>query len=638
MGKTGREQQEIKQFYEFGSFRLDPAERLLLRQGEEIPLTPTFFNILLPLVENRGHVLEKQQLMQMVWPDRFVEEGNLTRNISTLRKILGDDPENPQYIETIPRRGYRFVAEVKVSTDDSSSLLLAHNRSRLVVEVEDETDPEGDELQGVETNSAGPLASVEEANGPVATPIPENDFGPRGTLARRRWPILVGLVALALGTIIYALMPSRATDAMRPAIQSLAVLPLVNLSGDPTHEYFADGMTEALISSLAQIRALRVISRTSVMSFKGIQKPLPEIARELRVDGVIEGSVQRENGRLKIMIQLIHGPSDIHLWARDYEGDLADILKLQGEVARAIAQEIRIQVSPEEWARMASATTVNPAAHQEYLIGRYHLWRYNEEDLKRAIDYFERATQIDPKYAAAYAGLSHAWWARGIFGRIGFREAESPSRAAARKALELDDRLAEAYVVQADLKRLYDWDWTGAEDSVKRALELDPNNLDAHHTYAMLLHAVGRFPEAIAQIESAVQRDPLAPHIQSSYGRILYRARRFDEAILRLNRAVELDARNDGTYSRLADVYEQMGRYAEAVAFLEKARALTADPGSSYIERLARVYARMGRRSEARQMLEGLKSRGSLALMGAAGAYAALGDRDEAFKLLFRVG
>ena len=198
------------------------------------------------------------------------------------------------------------------------------------------------------------------------------------------------------------------------------------------------------------------------------------------MDGVIEGSVQRENGRLKIMIQLIHGPTDTHLWARDYERELTDVLKLQGEVARAIAQEIRIQVTPEEGARLASATTVNPAAHQEYLTGRYHLWRYNEEDLKRAIDYFDRAIQIDPKYAAAYAGLSHAWWARGIFGRIGFREAESPSRAAARKALELDDRLAEAYVVQADVKRLYDWDWTGAEDSVKRALELDPNNLDAH--------------------------------------------------------------------------------------------------------------------------------------------------------------
>ena len=556
-------------------------------------------------------MVEKDELLKEVWPDSFVEEGNLNRNISILRRVLGEDSSGKPYIETVPKRGYRFVGGVKKIAGNGLGQYIPSRLTRIL-------------------KSRTPTCCR-----PVRKGLRTQKNSCRASLAGSGRVVCTRPGDLALRPI-----RSRATNPTQPEIKSIAVLPLQNLSGDPAQEYFADGMTEALISSLAQIRALRVISRTSVMSFKGTQKPLPEIARELKVDGVIEGSVQRENGRLKIMIQLIHGPTDAHLWARDYERELTDVLKLQGEVARAIAQEIRIQVTPEEGARLASATTVNPAAHQEYLIGRYHLWRYNEEDLKRAIDYFERAIQIDPKYAAAYAGLSHAWWARGIFGRIGFREAESPSRAAARKALELDDRLAEAYVVQADVKRLYDWDWTGAEDSVKRALELDPNNLDAHHTYSILLHALGRFPEAIAQIESAAQRDPLAPQIQSSYGRILYRARRFDEAILRLNRAIELDARNSGTYGRLGDVYEQMGRYTEAVAFLEKARALAADPGSSdisYIARLARVYARMGRRSEARQMLEGLKSRGRLPLLDVAGAYTALGDKDEAFSLLFRM-
>src|SRR5262245_53082765 len=589
--------EQTNRYYDFGSFSVDLGRRVLLTGGEPVPLTPKVLETLLVMIENRGRVLTKDELLNRVWGDTIVEEGGLTRNISVLRKALGERPDDHQYIVTVPGRGYQFVAEV-------------HERD------------------------AGKELGVDKPAGPAGY------FQPKRTLSARRWQVLGGLVTLGLGIGLFALFQSRRADVNRPEIKSLAVLPLQNLSGDPAQEYFADGMTEALISNLTQIRALRVISRTSVMSFKGIQKPLPEIAQELKVDGVIEGSVQRENGRLKIMIQLIHGPTDAHLWARDYERELTDVLKLQGEVAHAIAQEIRVQVTPEEGARLASATSVNLAAHQEYLIGRYHLWRYNEEDLKRAIDYFERAIQIDPKYAAAYAGLSQAWWARGIFGKIGFSEAESPSRAAARKALELDDRLAEAYVVQADLKRLYDWDWTGAEDSVKRALELDPNNLNAHHTYAFLLHALGRFPEAIAQIESASQRDPLAPQIQSSYGRILYRARRFDEAILRLNRAIELDARNYGTFGRLGDVYEQMGRYTEAVAFLEKARALTADPGNSdisYIARLARVYARMGRRSEARRMLEGMKSKGRLPLLDAAGAYTALGDKDEAFKLLFRV-
>src|SRR5262249_48880078 len=217
-------------------------------------------------------------------------------------------------------------------------------------------------------------------------------------------------------------------------------------------DYFADGVTEALIDNLARIRALRVVSRTSVMRFKGTQRSLSEISGALNVDAVLEGSVQRTGDRVKISIQLIYAPTDTHLWAREYERELTDVLKLEGEVARAVAGEIQIQVTPEERVRLAAATSVDPAAHQEYLVGRYHLWRYNEDNLKEAIAHFERATQFDPKYAAAYAGLSHAWWARGVWGKVGTLVAESPSRIAARKALELDTNLAEAYVVQADLK------------------------------------------------------------------------------------------------------------------------------------------------------------------------------------------
>ena len=503
----------LQRQYEFGPFQLDAANHSLLRDGQLVPLTPKAFDLLEVLVQNNGRLIEKDELLKEVWPDSFVEEGNINRNISIIRKVLGEDATGKAYIETVPKRGYRFVASVKTTNENgvgrvveladqdsedndlnTASLIPSHPHP-----VFDHPLPRGEGL-GMRGK---PQPSDAHANLLISPDLEASETGPESNagkvraLSSRRWLVLGGIVALVVGIGVYLLMKRPGTAYHD--IKSIAVLPLQNLSGDPTQEYFADGMTEALISSLAQIRALRVISRTSVMGFKGTRKPLPplpEIARELKVDGVIEGSVQRENGRLKIMIQLIHGPTDAHLWARDYERELTDVLKLQGEVARAIAQEIRIQVSPEERARLASATTVNPAAHQEYLIGRYHLWRYNEEDLKRAIDYFERAIQIDPKYAAAYAGLSHAWWARGVFGTIGFKEAESPSRAAARKALELDDRLAEAYVVQADVKRLYDWDWTGAEDSVKRALELDPNNLDAHDTYAFLLHGARTFPRS----------------------------------------------------------------------------------------------------------------------------------------------
>ena len=419
------------------------------------------------------------------------------------------------------------------------------------------------------------------------------------------------------------------------------MLPLENFSGDPSQEYFADGMTEALISNLAQIRALKVISRTSVMRYKGGRTPLPEIARELNVDAVITGSVQRSSGRVRVTAQLIQAATDAHLWARDYERDLGDVLKLQSEVARAVAEEIRIQVTREERARLASARSINPAAHQEYLLGNYYGSKLNEEDLTRAVHHFQRATEIDPNYAAAYAGLSGAWMQRGIWGAKSFNDVQSASRAAAQRAMDLDDRLAEAYVARGHVKYVYDWDWTGAEKDFRHALELDPNNLDAHSHYAFLLQALGRFPESISHMERAEQLDPLSSTIHSGFGRTLYRARKFDEAILHLNRAIELEPRNYGAYGRLGDVYEQMGKYDLAMTNVEQAQKLQSGGRNvGYPARLARVYAKMGKRDEALGTLEKLKATtesSRLPLLQMAAAYAALGARDEAFDLLFRL-
>jgi TolB-like protein/Tfp pilus assembly protein PilF len=446
----------------------------------------------------------------------------------------------------------------------------------------------------------------------------------------RWWVGAAGLTALAVGTVAYGLHTSRVADVPVPEIKSLVVLPLENLSGDPAQEFFAAGMTEELIGSLAQIRALRVVSRTSAMSLKGSTKSVPTIARELNVDAVLEGSVQRSDGRVKIWLQLLHAPTDTHLWAHDYERELTDVLRLQNEVARAVAEEIRIQITPAERARMASVTAVNPAAHEEYLLGRFLLWKFIEEDRLRAIDHFNRATQIDPGYAAPYAGLAHAWWMRGVLGPLSLKEVGPPARAAARKALELDDRLAEAYAAQAYVQGIFDWDWAGAEETIRRAVELDPNSLDAHYVYAILLMALGRLPEAVTHIEHAAQLDPLSAQVHSTYGRILYRARKFDEAILRLNRAIELEPRNAQAYGRLGDVHDQIGKYVEALAFYEKSRALMANPGSSLRNRIARVYARMGRVSDSRQMLESLAD-------DSAEVYVALGNKDTAFRLLFKM-
>jgi TolB-like protein/Tfp pilus assembly protein PilF len=444
-----------------------------------------------------------------------------------------------------------------------------------------------------------------------------------------------------LGAIIYVKF-FRLSPAQPPSeIKSLAVLPLENLSGDPQQEYFADGMTEAIIGNLAKIRALRVVSRPSVMRFKGSRKSLPEIAQELNVDAVITGSVQRASGRVKISAQLIHAATDAHLWSDEYERELSDVLKLQSEVARVVADKIRVQVTAEERARLASARSVNPQAQEAYLLGRYHLWRLNEEDLKLAIGYFERAIRFDGGYAAAWAGLSKAWGERGIWGTQPFREVEGPARNAAMKAITLDASSAEAHASLASIKASRDWDWTGAEQHYRRAVELDPGSAEAHQMFAVLLMALGRHTEAISEIGSAEQLDPLSSNIQSTFGRILYRARRYDEAIPRLKRATDLDPRNYGAYGRLGDVYEQTGRYTEAISSLEKSEALRSGGGSrGYRARLARVYARMGRRDEAQRLLKDLQRTTQPAgfpKIAAAGAWAALDDKDEAFRLLFSV-
>jgi TolB-like protein/DNA-binding winged helix-turn-helix (wHTH) protein/thioredoxin-like negative regulator of GroEL len=578
--------------YEFGPFVVDADKRLLLRDGEAVPLAPKVLETLLALIESRERVLTKDELLKQVWGDTVVEEGGLTRNVSILRKTLGEKPDDHRYIVTVPARGYRFVADVRERRADE------------------------------EASAAGV---------PAVSPVPDPDPRPRGPVWVWRGLGAAVLAALALAAFAYVRLRAPATDPGRPAITSLAVLPLENLSGDPSQDYFADGMTEALIANLARIRALRVVSRTSVMRFKGARTSLPDIARALGVDAVIEGSVQRTSDRVRINIQLIHAPTDAHLWAREYERELTDVLKLQGEVARAVSEEIRIQVTAEERARMASAGTVNPAAHQEYLLGRYYLWKLTKDDLTRAVDHFERATRLDPGYAAAHAGLSHAWWWRGVWGGQTFREIEAPSRAAARKALELDPRLAEAHVSMGRIKFGHDWDWTGAEKDFARAQEIDPNNLDAHFFHAMLFMALGRFPESIAHIERAEQLDPLSATVESAFGRILYRARRFDEAVSHLHRALELEPGNGGVHERLGDVYDQMGRYADALAAYQKGGSA---PG--YREGLARIYARMGRQGEARRLLAGLEAKpGGLVMSKAAEAYAALGDKDEAFRLLF---
>jgi serine/threonine protein kinase/tetratricopeptide (TPR) repeat protein len=449
-----------------------------------------------------------------------------------------------------------------------------------------------------------------------------------------KWLAAVFL-ALAAGLAAWKVWPTLTPATVAsPQIRSIAVLPLENLSGDPKEDYIAEGATEELIANLGQVHAFeKVISRTSVARYKETTKSMPQIGRELGVDAIVEGSVQRSAGRTRVRTQLILASTDRQLWSRAYDREGGDLLGVQAEVARAIALEIRAQVTPQESARLARSSKINSAAQEAYLLGRYHSDRYNEDDLRQAVEQFEKAIQLQPDYAPAYAGLANAWQKRGMFGTIGFHNADAPAHQAARKALDLDGSLAAAHSAQGELLMVYDWDWAGAEKEIRRAVELDPNSLESRGTLGDLMTVLGRFPEALEQRERTVALDPLSAPAQSSYGRTLYRARRYDEAIPHLRRAIELDPRAGVNSARLADVFEKTGKLQEAILIRHQAVERSPD-NSYYLSSLARAYALAGNYREARTWLAKanrakVPNAASIAL-----AYFALGEKDRGFEWL----
>jgi TolB-like protein/tetratricopeptide (TPR) repeat protein len=447
---------------------------------------------------------------------------------------------------------------------------------------------------------------------------------------------------LALAVVVVATNPSKWRErllgrAALPRIESLAVLPLANLSHDPEQDYFADGMTEALIANLAQVRALRVISRTSVMHYKGTNETLPQIARDLNVDAVIEGTVQRSGNRVQVTAQLIRGQTDAPVWAKIYERDSRDVLVMQSELAQAIVGEIKINLTPQEQQHFARARPINPDAYNAYLLGSYHADKRNRAAMDKAIEYFQEAIRIDPSYAKAYAGLAKAYIERDIWGGLGIGKTADQVRAATLKALELDGELAEAHTLLGQIHFQYDWDWQGTEAEYKRAIELNPNLASSYLGYAFFLQAMGRHQEALASAHHGAELDPLSATSVSDEGRILYRARQYENAIARYQRALELDPGYLPALGRIAEAYEQLGNYEEALAYVEKLQQTATDRRLG-LRPMARIYARMGRRREALEVLRTIEKEGTpggddyaLAVI-----YCALGDRDHAFAALER--
>jgi TolB-like protein/DNA-binding winged helix-turn-helix (wHTH) protein/Flp pilus assembly protein TadD len=616
---------EPARVYEFGPFRLDPRKRRLYRDGEVIPLSGKAYDALVVLVRCSGRVVDKDDLIKLVWPDTFVTDDSLTQSISVLRKALGETRDAPRFILTIPRRCYRFSGDV------------------VEISVAAFAEPA---WGGMAEAQAARAAPARQLNG-IAGGRPEGGLAGDGGLqlpARARHAavmiVVLGLV-LAGGRLWFGTDLLRGRQASAgTSIHSVAVLPLDSLSGDREQDYVADGMTEALIARLGSLRNLRVISRTSAMQFKGGRNSVPEIARALAVDAVITGSVQRSGGRIRVTAHLIRSDPEEQLWSGTYDRDVRDVLALQSELALVIAREVDIIVTGPESARLAAASpAVSPEVYDHYLKGRFYFTKYTRASIDQSIEQFEAAITGDPTFAPAYLGLATAY---GSFGTI-MIGASAPSDvlpkavAAAKRALELDPTLADAEVWLSDAAQ-QEWRWAEAESRLRRALELNPSLARAHSSLGWWLLYRGRTEEAIAESRRGRDLDPLSLDLGVELAVTLYMARRYDEAIRELQSILTLDPAHVNALMILGMAHVERARFDHAIRALEKGAAVS-DRNPMILGTLAGAYARGGHRAQARRIVDELVSLSEARYVTPGAfvfAYMGLGEHDQAFAWLER--
>ena len=589
----------------FGTYEISFLSGELRKAGTKIRVQPQPLKLLEILLEYPGQVVTREELRTQVWPNESFGDFDQAVNvaIAKLRSALGDSAENPRYIETLPKRGYRFIANVTIVDADVNTRRQESGAADL----------------------AGTAPAYQSQTVQLA-----------GASRHQLWPrhrIIVSL-ALLLSLSILGIWLFRSPGDRPASIRSLAVLPLENLSGDASEDYFADGMTDEVITDLAQISALRVISRTSVMVYKGARKPLPEIARELNVDAVVEGTVLRSGERVRITAQLIQASTDKHLWADTYEGNVRDTLVLQKKVAQAIAERIRIELTPEEQAGLRRLKVVDPEAYEDYLKGKYFWNKRTGDGLRRAIDYFDQAIAKDPTYAPAYSGLADSYALAGDwqFGVMTTKEAMPRAKAAAMKALELDNSLGEAHTSLAFCLEGFDWDWEAADREFRRAIELNPGYATAHHWYAWHLSLLGENAQALAEMRKAENLDPLSLIINADLAELQLIAHAPDESIEQSRKTIDMDPSFAFAHNQLGQAYLAKHMFGEAIAELQKAIQLSGD-SPTCIANLARAYAVAGRKGEATELLDDLKKRsahGYPYTSELAVVYAALGDKDQA--------
>jgi TolB-like protein/DNA-binding winged helix-turn-helix (wHTH) protein/Flp pilus assembly protein TadD len=596
----------VSRVLRFDNFELDLRAGELRKGGVKLRLQGQPIQVLAALLNSAGELVTREELRAQVWPaETFVDfDHGLHNAIARLREALGDSAGTPRYIETLPRRGYRFIGTVgRIGPEE-------------------------------------PLPSA--PNAPSTSPSLESPVVPvRG---RSRTVVITALLMTVAIAAILLLIPTLShRAAATPLVRSIAVLPLANFSGDPTQEYFVDGMTDELITDLAKIGALRVISRTSVMRYKGTKKDLPEIARELNVDGIVEGSVTRSGQRVRITAQLLYGPTDKHLWADTYDRDLGDILTLQSDVAQAIAQQVRAQLTPQQQARFGAPHPVNPEAYDSYLKGRYYLSNQftMAQPLNMAKTYFEEAVRKDSGFAQAYAGLADAYLYLAMFRQMSSESAYRSAEEADRHALALDDSIGETYDTLAVLSWRYNWDWDATEREFNQAIALAPSYICAHEDRAEYLAFRGRRSEAEAEMIKIRAFDTSISSTLTDVG-VDYQLRDFDRLLEASQRGVALNPNEWLEHFYLGVGYEGTGKQLESVAEYQKAVELSGGDQDATAA-LAHAYAGVGRRAETQKILrdalrdleqESTRVKASPYLI--ATLYAALGDKDTAFHFLER--
>ena len=586
------------QEFHFGDFTLDQARFQLQKGGRLVRLEKRPMELLILLVERRGELVSREEIAQRLWGRNVfldVDHG-INTAIRKVRQALRDDPEKPRFLETVVGKGYCFAAPV-----------ISNNGNQ---------NPQPEPI-----HSAVPIDSVPASQSPE-----------QKSTSLRPWLVLgaIVLAALALAVVLYRGRTTKGKD--QPAIKSIAVLPLKNLSGDSTQEYLADGMTEELIGRLSGIHGLRVISRTSVMHFKDTQLSVPEIAKALNVDALVEGSVIREGNRIRVHAQLIRTATDEHFWSQTYERNLQDVLALQSDVADAIANKVEVSVTGRERARLVAARPVSPEAYESTLKGSYNDWN-SEADIEKSIGYFQDAIKIDPTYALPYLGLGSAYLAQGSI-MIGDspQEAHQKVVSAAKKALELDPELADAHLLLADVKQKQ-YQWAVAEAEYKRALELAPNDASAHFALAEWLSWQGRAEEALAWARRGRELDPLSVS-GDDMGVIYYNARRYEEAIQEYRGVLAVRPDEANALWGMGIVLLATHQPQQSIPALEKALSVAkSSPGVA--GSLVAAYAQTGRRKEALRLLDELKKREQPGYAGAfVHAYLGLGDYDQTFSWL----